>query len=422
MKKPNFEGYVCLKNDYSHTSRGIQLNQVLSLQLLQLSFKLITPDKATRKTAARLLNKTLNVSPFVNAFEKSKVVSSYINQRKDYQELADSYFAKCKEHTAVHLPSLVYKRKVSYVNIIKAFSFVFLKKHSGSANEKFYLACYLVYYLNLLDTLTEAFKNTDLRGKKYAPFNSSFDLETLFTLFFKHKGADTYHTSHGLSYVNFKGDTNIDGVNGENITAANLLVWGETSRTDLINNYNHDPGAITVAGNPKYPAKLMSVKQTFKKGIVFLGGPVYDKDNAELITLTGRIATRNNIEFSVKAHPFSNLKHFSSIALASDVALLPNDKTITETLRSGDYDFAIAYNTTSYYEAMYYNMVCFRYAVNESGDYKGLDDKFYDQESFDKQLDRYKNIKSSVLNESVQQVLVDNLGMGINKYEYIFNN
>ena len=53
-----------------------------------------------------------------------------------------------------------------------------------------------------------------------------------------------------------------------------------------------------------------------------------------------------------------------------------------ETCDHGNYDFAIAYNTTAYYEAMYYNMVCFRYVVDENGEFNGLNDKFYDETSF----------------------------------------
>lgn len=43
---------------------------------------------------------------------------------------------------------------------------------------------------------------------------------------------------------------------------------------------------------------------------------------------------------------------------------------------SDKYDFAIAYHTTAYYEAMYFNLFYLRCAKNENKLYDGLKDKF----------------------------------------------
>ena len=139
----------------------------------------------------------------------------------------------------------------------------FCENIAASYRQKFYIACYFVHYLNIHDSLRAAFKDTDLRGKKYVPFNSSFDLETLLTQFFAKKGAETYHISHGLSYVKYNNKAGFDAINGENITAKNILVWGETSKTDLVNNHNCDADTITIAGNPKYPYKRINVNDNF---------------------------------------------------------------------------------------------------------------------------------------------------------------
>jgi hypothetical protein len=422
MLHPGFNGYLSLKKEYNFTRNGVKFDKVLAVQLIQVVYQLVALDKLKLKETKRLLYKTLDVSPLADAFKSHNVISTYILERKDYTELLNSYFAGVTDYKRVFLPSLIYKTKFAPLNIINVFSFVFLKRHSGTLKEKLYIACYLVYYLNILNTLGTAFEHINLVGKKYIPFNSSFDIETLLVQFFKGKGVDTYHISHGLSYIKYNNYTGFDAVNGENITAEKILVWGESSKTDLINNYRRNAGTITVAGNAKYPYKTVNARTGFKKGIIFLGGAIYDKENEAIINLAGSIAAKHGIQFAIKAHPFSNIPVFEQAAEAKGITLLAQEKTIDEILQASEYDFAIAYNTTVYYEAMYYDMVCFRYAENENGAFNGLDDKFYDEKSFGHQLQRFKKMDLVALGSEIEKALVDNLGMGINKYSNIFNN
>ncbi len=421
MIKPGFEGYLALKKEYAFTRSGVYYDKVLAVQLVQMAYKLVKLDKQKLKETAKLLHRTLDVSSLRKAFTEHKILSTYIHQRNDYIELMDAYFAGSDNWTRIYLPAMNYHRKVSPKNILTAFSLVFLRKHSGSYKQRFYIACYFVHYLNIHDSLRAAFKDIDLRGKQYVPFNSSFDLETLLTQFFAKKGAETYHISHGLSYVKYNNIAGFDAINGENITAKNILVWGETSKADLASNHNRNGAPIIVAGNPKYPYKRISVSNNFKKGIILLGAAIYDSNNASLIKLASRLAANCNIRFDAKAHPFSDMEQLTQAALAARIQLLPQEKTILETLQSGNYDFAISYNTTAYYEAMYYNMVCFRYMVDENGEFNGLNDKFYDERSFASQLVYFKEKNTNTLNKEIEQILVDNLGMGINKYQNIFN-
>lgn len=421
MIKPGFEGYLMLKKEYGFTRRGVAYDKVLAVQLVQTAYKLVKLDREKIRETAKLLYRSLDVAPLKAAFQDHQLLSTYIHQRNDYIELLDAYFAGCNDCTRVHLSELIYQRKVSPANIFTALRYVFLRKHSGSYRQRFYIACYFVHYLNIHDSLTAAFKNIDLKGKKYVPFNSSFDMETLLTQFFAWKRVSTYHISHGLSYVKYNNIAGFDSINGENITAKSILVWGETSKTNLIENYKRNEEAITVAGNPKYPFKRISVNKDFKRGIIFLGAAIYDANNAGLLKLASHIAAHNAIRFEAKAHPSSDMALLKVAAASANIHLLPPEKTILETLQSGNYDFAVAYNTTAYYEAMYYNMVCFRYMVDENGEFNGLNDKFYDEKSFAGQLIYFKEKDTRTLNIEIEQVLVDNLGMGINQYQTNFN-
>jgi len=421
MTKPGFEGYLSLKKEYPFSKHEVAFDKVLAVQMVQITYNLVKLNTQILKKAARLLFRSLDITALKDAFTSHKLVSTYIHQRNDYNALMTAYFAGCDDCVQVYLPALPYQAKLSPLNILTAFNYVFLEKHSGSYRQRFYIACYFTHYLNILDSIRTAFKNIDLRGKKYVPFNSAFDLETLLTQFFAANGVETYHISHGLSYVKYNNTVGFDAINGENITAKNILVWGETSKTDLIKNYAMSGTAISVAGNPKYPFKAINVNSNFKKGILLLGAAIYDANNAILIELVGRLAKIHNIRFEAKAHPFSNTGLLQGTAQSADIELLPQYKTIDEIFQSGNYDFAIAYNTTSYFEAMYYNMICFRYAVDENGELAGLNDKFYDEGSFANQLIFFKEKDINVLNKEIEYILIANLGMGINTYQTILN-
>lgn len=423
MIAPGFNGYLSLKKEYNFSRRGVQFNHVLAVQFIQVAYKRVNLDGKKLKQTAKLLYKTLDVSSLKQAFANYKIVSTYIHERKDYSQLLDSYFENVPDYHRVHLPAMPYKTQLSLSNIVAAFNFVFFRKPQNVAvKEKIYIACYFIHYLNILDSLTKEFNGVELGGKKYVPFNSSFDLETLLTQFFRLKDADTYHISHGLSYVSYNDLTGFDAVNGENITAENILVWGETSRNGLINNYAANPGAITVAGNPKYPRTAINTSTTFKKGIVFLGAKIYSANNAKLMELIAGIGAIHHIQFAVKAHPSSNTEILAGMASKLNLVFLPYDSSITEILKAGEYDFSVVYNSTVYYEAMYYSLPCLRYAVDENGDFDGLDDKFYDEASFFEKVKAFKNTPIKNLNSKIEQLLVDNLGMGINMYGSIFNN
>ncbi|RZA00859.1 MAG: hypothetical protein EOP47_12695 [Sphingobacteriaceae bacterium] len=421
MKGSSFNLYLLLKKEYNFNRHGVNISHALAPQLMQIAYNIIDINKLPLIDIVRRFNKTLDVSLLKQAFLSADNVSTYVIERNDYKELLNSYFEGTNSLAQCALPSLGYKRKFNPSTIIKVLVAVLLGNRDGTFRQKIYLASYITFYLNVLDSLKAAFSDVDLRNKKYIPFNSAFDMEPLFAQFFKAHGAQTYHISHGLSYVSYYGDTPADAVNGENITADNILVWGESSKNDLVNNFNRNPVGIRITGNTKYPAKQISIKNTFKNGIVFLARPLYDNDNAGLIALLGEIGVRHNIKFTFKAHPSSNIEVFKKAAADYNLMFLPKETTIRQVLELGMYDFAVAYNTTVYYEAMYYDTICLRYGVNENEVYHGLNDKFTNEKTFINLLEHFKAADTEAINTQITTVLTETLGMGINEYARIFN-
>ena len=421
MDNTDFLKYKNLKQRYDFRLHGIELNRVLTPEFNLIIYNRKKFDEIGSIKLFLSIFKTKSLGPIKAAYMHHRIISTVISKRKDYKDLIDSLLVGVEGWKHISLSELKPSLAFHPFLILKIFFFVFGKKRPETLKEKILLATSLVYYANILLSLRKQFKNMDLSGKKYVPFNSAYDLEALFVQFFKQKKVETYHICHGVTYIPYKTFIPIDAVNGENITADIILVWGKSFKENLIKIYNQDPAHIIICGNPKYRMKEIKVSQTFKRGIVFLGRPVYDADNKELLKLIGKIAEEQNIHFSIKAHPTSNQEMFKEVIKAHQkILLLSRENTVIEILHSGQYDFAIAYNTTTYYEAMYYSMVCLRYAINENEVYDGLDDKFYDEASLLVQIEKYKKKDASSINQEITEILIDNFGMGINRYKEFF--
>ena len=72
------------------------------------------------------------------------------------------------------------------------------------------------------------------------------------------------------------------------------------------------------------------------------------------------------------------------------------------------------------YEAMYHGLICFRYR-NNNDIYLGLKDQFNDASDLKNLIKQFKNIKPDLLSNEVEKLLIDSLGLGINKYEEILS-
>ncbi|PWK77723.1 hypothetical protein LX99_02608 [Mucilaginibacter oryzae] len=424
MDSALFNEYSLLKSEYDLKYKGIDFNRILAHEFLLITFRSSEFEKLRYYQIISLFFKVRKLGKLRDVFSKNILVTNGID-RNDYTELIEGFTKDLSDYSYYSLTGLPneYTVKLSLKSFFSAVNYVFFKKRRciNSFKEKLCIAGAIVYYRRILDDLENSFAGINLQGKKYVAFNSAYDIETLITLFFKSKGVTTYHLSHGVSYIKYKKTMPLDRVNGENITADNILVWGESSKRDLINNYSIFPEKILVAGNPKYPKRKINVKQSFKTGIVFLGRNIYDDQNVRIVEIVGEVSKLWQIKFVIKPHPRSDLNRIRLVAKNYDIDVVDTKYTINDILKTGSYDFAIAYNTTVYYEAMYYSLVCLRYDQDENEDYEGIEDKFRDEESLMKQINKFKNMENEDLNVKIDNLLVTVLGMGIDNYKMILN-
>jgi hypothetical protein len=427
MLYSEFDTYRNLKNKFNYFSNNISYNKVLTPALIKIAYK----DKSFLSIGfigfVKIFFRQVSFSKLGEAFKENKIVSTNCNDRSDTLELISHCFSSLDNYKHLKLTFLDFNYGLyfNFKEVYKVFNFFFSKdKDQFDFKVKLYLAVNTIYFTNALRSLDKVFSKIDLKGKKYVAFNSSYDLESLLILYFKNCGVETFHLSHGLSYIKYKEFQPFDCVNGENLNAKNILVWGESSKEDLINNYNYSikNKNVTVVGNPKYSFKNIHLKKSFNNGVVFLGRNIYDEGNVNLLKLVGEISIKTGIKFSVKIHPFSNEDEIRKITNKYNMIFLSKDCTVFELLNNDDYDFSICFNTTVYYEAMYFNMFCFRYGVGENECFLGLDDKFQSEMELLDLINKFKSSNSELMSKTVENLLINTLGMGINKYKDILEN
>ncbi|MEA5428595.1 hypothetical protein [Arcicella lustrica] len=418
----SFDRYCELKKELSLEIEGFDYSILLSTDLIKLTYRMYDNDYFSLKKIVRQLFKIPNLKEIKKAFLLKNSLITVSANRSDYNELINEIRTFVNDSDFIPLYKIADRLYYNF-NLLITFKvfFYFLFSYSKEFNikERVYLASRALFYRNVLKSLSELFLDFDTTDKKYIAFNSSFDNECLLTEFFNSIGIKTYQLSHGLSYIDYKLFKPFDCITAENIRAKTVLVWGESSKKDLILNYSFSDLRIIVAGNPKYSLKKITVKQTFKCCAVFLARDIYQDGNIMLINILGKLAIDLGIEFHIKLHPLSNKEILSEAISVNRLAFIPIDYTIKEILEDNQYDFAICYNTTVYFEAMYYGLIPFRFGYMENENFKGLDDIFVSQLELQNLMSLFQTKSHSELNKSIETILVQNLGMGINNYHKI---
>lgn len=404
---------------------GIDYSKVLSRELLMILYN--TKRNFSYKKFMKSFFLSLDVSEILGVLRNEKTLVTIDNrfERLDYRQLLLKSTEYIKSFKIVDISRLDSRLVINIPNLY--WSFKNFKKFRASGfnyGECIFLISRLSFYERLGKDLISGIKRLDNKKcKNYLAFNSSFGIETLFTQVFNTTNIiQTFSLSHGISYINYSLTKPADFINGFNIQANKVFVWGESSKTDLINNFDVDKSKIIIGGNPKYPQKKINVYLEFSKCIVFLGRRIYNVSNFELIKVLSEVSQNLKIDFTLKLHPSLDLDMYKKLTSNLNIKLSLENQSLTEVLTSGNFNFAIAHNTTAYYEAMYFNLPCFRYGYKENEDYFGLNDKFESPEELKNLILRYKSLDKSIINRNVELLLSQTLGMGINNYAEILNN
>lgn len=422
IKDKNFEFYTELKQKLHFLIEGVEYNKIISHDIGRISFKQDYP-KFTRDTINDFIY-TIDINSLYNLMKNNSNAIVYSVDRKDYEFQILQTIENVKSADYLLLSNLPRKKSFNPLLILKTFFQVIIKLNffKYDLNSIVFLTSRIVYYRSIHLQLNKYFDNFDFSKKRYISFNSAYTVENLITQFFNLKGCETMSLSHSF-FVNYKKFIPLDIINGENIVSKKILVWGESSKSDLNQNFGIHQERILISGNPKYKQKLLNVKQTFNNCIVLLGRVIYHETNIEIINILKKFTVNHpNIQFHLKLHLSLNYDLYKKLCEGTKIKIISSDESLTDLFKTDNYDFAIVNNSTTYYEAMYYDLVCFRYEISENEDFKGLDDKFVDEYSLSEKIERFKSISNVLLNNNINKLLAEVLGMGINRYKELFSN
>lgn len=414
-----FKKYLNLKSKLRIQHKNIEVSKVMAIDLAALSYEKSVDFKVILKKILKNNCSAKNFSGLKKDYFSNRILVTCTTKRSDYLELVKAAMADVRNSTLLPTYELKNKFTFSLNNIVKSLNHVFKKDiNELGLIERIYVASSFCYCLNSIDELGKEFQNFDFKNKKFLSFNSAHRFDTLLTLYFRHNGMKTYSLSHGLSYVDYFRKVPMDNINGENITAETVFVWGRSSKTDLVKNHCFNPDKIVVAGNPKYPQKKIAIKQSFKSCLILMGRNIYDKGNKEILNIACNLSKETDISFQIKLHPSLDLDKYSKYCKMMGLDIISeSDKTVSDLLRTDQFDFAVVNNSTAYYEAMYYDAICFRFEPDINEDYIGLRDKFEDIITLKKKIKYFRNHNTEKLNSKVTNLLVETLGMGINNYK-----
>lgn len=379
-------------------------------------------QRLSRKSLLRSIIKILKPLKnkcFHKAFSERVIFSAYVN-RKDYEELILSAKDGILNSTYIKILN-GFKRQFS---IPKPYYFHVIRKVWNlnlSINARLSLSSILIDYISAYRSLRSAVenKNIPLSEIKYIPFNSSVGLENIITQYINNNKGKTYHLCHGLHFAPNYLFFSIDSFNKELIAAHTILSWGQSFVDNDQNHYAHE-----IVGNPKYPEKKIEIKINTNTAIVLLARGQYDDNNCKLIEVLAEYTNIRDTKFYIKPHPTCDINRIRELCNHYGLEFV-SEGTINDLFKHSKFGFAISYESTAYFEAMYHNIICFRYAYEENECYGELDNRFMNAEQLDNQINKYLNKlqgDNSKINTIIHDTLRYEIGMGINRYREILQN
>lgn len=403
--------YLFIKSKIDKKVDGVNYRNIIAHDISRLIL-----DKDKRPNFKEIIYsyiKTQDTSELKSGLMDNKPLILSSIERSDYNEQIKLVLSKLIHLSHIQLSRLPTKYSFEFILTIKTLIYTYRKlyKHQSIYNIIF-IAGKLIYYHKIHEKLLLSNRLKVSNIPYLICFNSSYQLENLICQMHNLRGIETYTLSHSL-YIKYKNEIPLDIINGENIVANKILVWGNTSKVDLIENFDIDEDRILITGNVKYPFKSIKIKQSFNNCIVLMGRVIYNDSNIEILKIIKKLSLLKNISFDIKLHPSLNYKEYVKSFESKNIHIIHENISLSECFITGKYDFSIVNNSTSYYESMYYNMISFRFGPGENDLFIGLDDKFDDLNSLIFKIDHYRNSDSNMINSLVENCLIENLGLGI---------
>jgi hypothetical protein len=408
-----FNKYKELKNRLNIVYKGINFNKVLAFDIW--NWANYSHSFSIKHLIYFVIS--LNLKNFKTCSCKNTILTTYgLYNRNDHNELYNIIIDKLGDN-AVNNNLLRFKKKVKIdLKIIIFFTkqiFLKLQKSNFSFIDKLIITARFTYYAGIF----EEFQRHDFNTvKKYLAFCGILDVENLLTQFLQQKGIKTFSLQHGITFIYSK-DIPIDSINYENFQSDILLCWGQYN-IDEYSKYGIPSDKLIVAGYPKTVKKIaLDTTNKFKSCLVLLARNQYDESNRKLLSI---LLKQYDFEFYLKLHPSLNYEDYTEFAEKNNIKIINRSVKLLSCFTKNKYDFTIAINTSSYYEALMHGKPCLRFYDESFELMYGCDDIFSDNKGFEKALNKIKNNITNY-QEKINSVLDYTMGIGTDNYKTILN-
>lgn len=410
IMESQFVNYTKLKKECNVEYKGFHLNNILSLKMWDFA--------NDEKNHPSFLSSFIKCVSFTHLIKIDKQFVLYTDEpRKDHNRTFHDIAEKVRDKYYIidesngHKINWVFNLK----NIIRGLKIVFENVKSISWQKKICLAAELCKVLNSIDNLL-VIKNIP-KINKFVVYSSVHQYQNLLGQYFRARGSNVIGLTHGSQFV-YKHNIPIDCVNYENLIF-DCIVWGNMTKKEYV-NYGLSPNSIFVGG---YPKKLqigdINLNNPLKKCLVLLCRSKFELSNQKLLNKIQPLSAQ--YKFDIKLHPSCDILNYANFS-KNGMNVLSNTVMLTDCMDSAKYDFAIAVNTTSYYEIMIAGIPCLRYEDSNSYDLTpGLDfDSFSTTSEFCKAMLKLKELVSSGEYDIIRKkTLMECIGLGIDNYRDI---
>lgn len=341
------------------------------------------------------------------------IFSSKISGRKNTLELISYCLKSVSNQYWFDFHKTHKKFHCSIINLFVATKKIFSIRQL-SIKQRLYLSLQLTFYMNIIDSLD----NINPRIKNYVSFCSAHPLESILTYFFKKKKIPTFTLQHGFYFIYNK--DSIDNLYFENFPSDFLLCWSQYTKDEFL-SYGIPPEKLIIGGYPNseiLPLKIDKLKK--ENCIVFLARIDNEKANLKLLPILNDFAKKTKVAITIKLHPTLNFNKYKKLCEINDFELMDQAVTSFDALNSANFGWAIAVNTTVYYESYVYGVPCLRFRDSSFDDgINVMQDDFYTSEDL---ANIYSNIPFPSLNnymKTASSKIKYILGIGINNYSIL---
>lgn len=404
----DLERFRSLFRQYDLVFGGVQINRVISVDLwefanhrMMFGIHTLFKNLFTYKDVSKIKSK------------HSILTTGGMSGRKDYLELYKAVISKLGNDVDTNL-GVEWGRKLCFhpkmmVSVSKR-SIRLLKGSSLNIFERICVITDAIYYCNIILALQKC----DFSAvKKYICLVDVLRVENVITQYMQTIGIKTFSLEEGIFYI-FKGNIPHDAVHYETLTTDCLLCWSQYVVDEYL-SHGIEKKRLLLAGYPKnVEIKKMRPLGDMRRCVILLARAGFDDANFRLLDILAKLADR--YVFYLKLHPSCEFSRYKKYADMHKMYIVDEGVTINECLKQDAYDWAVAVNTTAYYEALMRGIPCLRFEDNSYQLPCGWKDTFSDKDGLLKVIQVLKDMTIEQYQAEVDGMLKYVMGIGVDNY------